>query len=229
MWWFLLLACPAEQLGVTLPAGGVEAMSNEDLQRDVWSLSRAELKDRRVGTPGHRLGVERIASRFQQMHTLPAIGEAGMQVAGDGFNLCMVQKGKSQEHVLLSTTDHGHGAYQSASGVAGLIALAKTFDGAERPPHSVLFCVFAGEEGQAVFESEPVVPWDTVRTRIAVGPLGSPGELVVSKEEHGGLFIRSPEPSEAKSPGLEEDLDFRMVLTQLREIHAVINEEMLRP
>ena len=226
MW--LLLACPAEQLGVTLPAGGVEAMSNEDLQRDVWALSRGELLDRRVGSPGHVRGLERIGERLRQMHTLPAVGEAGLVPVGEGFNLCTVQKGKSQEHVLLSTTDEGFGAFQSASGIAGLIGLAKTFDGAARPPHSVLFFVFAGEEGRSHFLQNPVVPQTSIRSWIELGPLGSPGKIEKRARE-GSVVLRSPEPSEEKSPGLEQDLDFRILLEQLREVHAAVDEAMKRP
>lgn len=36
----LLIACPAEQLGIELPEGGAAAISQEDLQRDVFALSR---------------------------------------------------------------------------------------------------------------------------------------------------------------------------------------------
>ena len=225
---WLLLACPAEQLGVTLPAGGVEAMSNEDLQRDVWSLSRGELVDRRVGSPGHALGVERIGARLQQMHTLPAVGESGLQSVGEGFNLCTVQKGKSQEHLLLSTTDQGIGALQSAAGIAGIVALAKTFDGAQRPLHSVLFCVFAGEEGRRHFLANPVVPQSSIRSWIELGPLGGPGELEKLATETSVLF-RSPLPLEEQSPGLDQDLDFRVLLEQLRVIHIAVDQAMKRP
>ena len=225
---WVLLACPAEQLGVTLPAGGVEAMSNEDLQRDIWALSRGELADRRVGASGHSKGLEHIGERLRQMHTLPAVGEAGLQAVGDGYNLCTVQKGRSQEHVLLSTTDEGVGAYRSASGVAGLIGLAKSFDGAERPPHSVLFCVFAGESGRAHFLEHPLVPDESIRGWIEIGPLGSPGELEKTATET-GLLLRSPEPSEEESPGLSRDLDFRVVLDQLRDIHAEVDALLRRP
>lgn len=40
MW--LLCACPAERLGIELPPGGAEAISHEDLQRDVYLLTRGE-------------------------------------------------------------------------------------------------------------------------------------------------------------------------------------------
>ncbi|MEC7240168.1 MAG: hypothetical protein VXW32_02925 [Myxococcota bacterium] len=225
---WLLLACPAEQLGVTLPAGGVDAMSNEDLQRDVWSLSRGALVDRRVGSPGHALGLERIGARLQQMHTLPAVGETGLQPVGEGFNLCTVQKGKSQEHVLLSTTDEGIGASQSAAGVAGIVGLAKTFDGAQRPPHSVLFCIFAGDEGRHHFLENPVVPLDSIRSWIELGALGGSEDLEKVPTEKGMLF-QSKLPGEEKRPGLDQDLDFRVLLEQLREIHTAVDAAMQSP
>ena len=224
---FLLLACPAEQLGVTLPAGGVEAMSNEDLQRDVWSLSRGEMEDRQVGSLGHERGLERIGERLRQMHTLPAVGDSGLQRVGEGFNLCTVQKGKSQEHLLLSTTDQGVGAFESASGVAALIALAKTFDGAQRPQHSVLFCVFAGENGRNHFLQNPVVPQNSIREWIEIGPLGSPGSVEQVSTDTSVQF-RSPIPTEEKRPGLAQDLDFRILLEQLREVHVAVDEAIHR-
>lgn len=38
MLWWCLLGCPAEQLGVELPEGGVRTISQEDLQRDCFGL-----------------------------------------------------------------------------------------------------------------------------------------------------------------------------------------------
>jgi hypothetical protein len=47
-----LLGCPAEQLGVHIPEGGPDAMSHEDLTRDVHAL--VKLGDRRPGAAGVR-------------------------------------------------------------------------------------------------------------------------------------------------------------------------------
>jgi hypothetical protein len=204
----ILMACPAERLGVELPEGGVDAMSNEDLQRDVWTLSRGTLSDRRPGQPGHEAGLAFIGERLQAMHTLPAFGESTLQPAGEGFNLCTVQKGVSQEHILISTRDDGLGAYRSASGVAGLISLAKSFDTRERPAHSVVFCVIAGEAGELAIAANPVVPSGSIRATFNLGPMGARGE----------------EPD----PARDEDLDFRVLLEAVRQIRAQM-EPFLKP
>lgn len=203
----LMMGCPAEQLGVDLPAGGVEAMSNEDLQRDVWGLSRGDLVDRRPGQPGHDRGLAFIGERLQKMHTLPAFGESWLQPAGVGFNLCSVQKGHSQEHILLYTVDQGQGAFESASGVAGLISLAKSFDTRERPAHSILFCVLAGAAGEETFFSDPGVPQDSIRASVRLEPMGA----------------RTQTDPEEGNPGQKHDLDFRVLLDQVRQVRVQID------
>jgi len=225
-----LVGCPAEDLGVQLPVGGIDAMTNEDLKRDVWSLSRAPLEDRRVGQPGHEQGLALIEKRLISMKTLPAFRDA-RQPAGEGFNLCTVQKGQSQEHILITTIDSGVGAYESASGIAGLISLAKGLNEKKRPPHSLLFCVIAGEEGWAHFQAKPPVPLDGIRGWFELGPLGLEGELKEESMELAGKqkrFFHSALATKAESPGQQDDLDFRVLLSQLREIYATIQEELKR-
>lgn len=204
----LLTACPAEQLGVNLPAGGVESMSNEDLKRDVWGLSRGALSDRRPGRPGHEAGLQMIGERLQSMHTLPAFGDSLLQPAGEGFNLCTVQKGDGSAHILITAQDQGLGAYESASGVAGLISLAKSFDVRERPVQSLIFCVIAGKAGLRALELNPVVPPDSVLATFVLGPMG------IDKND------------QQKSPGPKGDLDFRILLDEIRQIRVRIDEAL---
>ncbi len=204
----LLTACPAEQFGVELPKGGVEAMSNEDLQRDVWGLSRGAMQDRRPGQTGHEAGLQFISKRLQAMHTLPAFGSEMLQKFDGGANLCTVQKGRGQEHILIQTLDHGLGAFESASGIAALISLAKSFDVRERPAHSVVFCVVAGEAGQKALAANPVVPPGSVRATFDLGPMG----------QH--------VPDNEKSPGPNQDLDFRILLEEVRQIRLEIDEAL---
>jgi hypothetical protein len=201
----LLTGCPAEQFGVELPKGGVEAMSNEDLQRDVWGLSRGQLQDRRPGQPGHADGLEFIGKRLQAMHTLPAFGEEMLQKAGEGSNLCTVQKGQGQEHIVIQTVDQGLGAFESASGVAALISLAKSFDVRERPAQSIVFCVIAGNAGLRSLQAQPVVPPKTVRATFNLRPMGR--RL----------------PTNEKSPGPKQDLDFRILLEEVRRVRTEID------
>jgi hypothetical protein len=204
----LLTACPAEQLGVNLPAGGIESMSNEDLKRDVWGLSRGALSDRRPGRHGHEAGLQFIGERLQSMHTLPAFGDSLLQPAGEGFNLCTIQKGEGLAHILITTKDSGVGAYESASGVAGLISLAKSFDVRDRPAQSLIFCVIAGDVGVGALDLNPVVPPESVRATFKLGPMG--------------VDLNAQE----KSPDPKEDLDFRILLDEIRQIRVRIDEAL---
>lgn len=77
MW--LLCACPAEQLGIELPPGGAKAISHEDLQRDVYLLTRSEPR-------------AAFAKRMGQMQFSP-----------DGD--CFVREGKGPARVLVAASE----------------------------------------------------------------------------------------------------------------------------
>lgn len=67
-----LSGCPAEQLGIELPPGGAEAISAEDLRRDVGIL-RAD-------------GARGFAARMKQMHAKMA-GSCAQRGEGEGRTL----------------------------------------------------------------------------------------------------------------------------------------------
>ena len=223
-----LLGCPAEDFGVHVPSGGIDSINNEDLQRDVWSLTRGSLSDRRVGMPGHEEGLEMIRRRLLQMRTLPAVGSQGFQSVGKGYNLCTIREGRGDQHVLLSVTDVGQGAYLSASSIAGLIGLAKSLDTPGRPAHSVVFCVFAGERGKEAFVAAPLFPVDTLKSWIEIGPLGLPGEL--SWVEKSDVLRRvTVEGASTPEQGIVDDLDFRILLKQIGAVHDIVSQVLQAP
>jgi len=223
-----LLGCPAEDFGVHVPSGGIDSINNEDVQRDVWSLTRGSLSHRRVGEPGHQEGLKIIRRRLLQMRTLPAVGSQGFQAVGEGYNLCTIREGRGNLHVLLSVTDVGQGAYLSASSIAGLIGLAKGLDTPGRPAHSVVFCVFAGERGKEAFEAAPLFPVETLKSWIEIGPLGLPGELswVEKSDVHARVTVKDAVTSDQ---GIVDDLDFRILLEQIRDVHGVIAQALQVP
>ncbi len=70
-----------------------------------------------------------------------------------------------------------HGADDNASGVAGLLELAKAFS-SEKPNRSILFVAFAGEElgllGSSYFAKNPPVPTEKIVTMINMDMIGRP-------------------------------------------------------
>ncbi len=102
-----LLACKASSLGVDVPRGGPEAISQEDLQRDVFMLTERGMEDRRAGTPGGEEAARRVVDRMQQMHLLPAFGEAYSRPGG---LICGQKDGRSGKAVLVAAEERGSGA-----------------------------------------------------------------------------------------------------------------------
>lgn len=178
MFLLTLLACPAEQLGVTLPQGGKSALAMEDFQRDVNLLTRSE---RRPGMPGFQLGREELQNRLVQMHLLPAFGKSYRGPStGKEVNICGERIGASGQSVVIAALDQGKGAHQSAAGLAAMISLAKTYDSPEPPPYTLLFCRVPGADRSAWTE-HPALPMDQTRAIFWLHDLGE-GSLVIEAE-----------------------------------------------
>ena len=150
----LLLACPAEHLGIELPEGGLQALSEEDLRRDLAMLD---------GEPADRQA--RIQHRLEQMHTLPGFGSAYVR----GELTCGLVDGAKAAPTVVLAVDEGHGAARSAAPVAAMISLAKTVDTPERPDRSLLFCAGPSLES---YLAAPPVPADQTHAVLSIGPLG---------------------------------------------------------
>ena len=104
----ILIACPAERLGVELPRGGAEAISMEDLHRDVQLLAR--------GDPAATL-----RERFGQMH-------ADEVRTGEGW-VCARREGPGPGRLLRASWPTVADV-SARAGAAALVSLAKGWDGA---------------------------------------------------------------------------------------------------
>lgn len=208
----LLLGCPAEWLRVPLPQGGVDALSMEDVQRDVWSLT--QLDDRRPGQPDHVQGVEITEQRLIQMHLLPGFGDKSYRAkAGEGLMLCGSRGGRSQRAVVVVALDAGQGA-SSAASVASVVSLAKTWDTPEPPAHTLVFCVVPGSD-LSPYLARPAVPLDDTELLLAIGPLTQAPLVEHVSDGHvtlGVAQIPDPDPMEA--------LDLEGILDHTRAIRA---------
>ncbi|MES2640570.1 MAG: hypothetical protein V4850_13840 [Myxococcota bacterium] len=110
----MLIACPADRLGIELPAGGVETISAEDLQRDTYALSRADTN------PG-----DVFKRRLGQMN-LPASDEGADRV-------CALHPGEGRPRVVAAPwPTPGLSFVTDAASAAVLVSLAKGWDG--QPP-----------------------------------------------------------------------------------------------
>jgi hypothetical protein len=165
-----LLACKAESLGVDVPKGGVEALSQEDLQRDVFALTQGAL-DRRAGQPGQVAAMGTALDRLRQMHTLPGFGEEETRTLPDGSRLvCTQRDGRSGKAVVVAAEDAGTGA-SGAAAIAAVISLAKAFDIPAPPVDTLVFCVWPGQAGREAYAAQPAVPLNDTRLLIVLGPL----------------------------------------------------------
>lgn len=117
--WALLAGCPAEQLGIPVPAEGIDAISMEDVVRDVTKLSRAAEPDRAAF----------LEERWRQMGLSPEEG-----------GRCGFRQGAGSEAIAIVASPGGPEPRDQAP-TAVVISVAKAFHG--RPPDTrgVWFCV----------------------------------------------------------------------------------------
>jgi len=123
----MLVGCPAEKLGVPLPPRGLEAIDQEDLQRDMFQL---------LGPGGTERSPEAeawVAQRLDEMHLDP------VPVDIDGA-VCGLREGRDDGVLLLLAPVTRTGASRAALPDAALITLAKSTDGLPRPRRGLLFC-----------------------------------------------------------------------------------------
>lgn len=221
----LLFACPAEQLGVELPKGGAQSMSQEDLQRDLFMM--VELPDRRPGGAGYAAGLERIAQRLDQMKTLPAFGDGVRRPAGEGENLCTRHDGQSGRAIVIAAIDAGNGADESASAIAALISLAKSFDVAQPPKHTMVFCVLPAQGGVEAYVQAPAFPVEKTVALLTLGPMGGP--KLASEESVVGAGLRRVHLSTGPDAvhGTPDDnmgrLDFRVMLRNVERVLEAVD------
>jgi len=177
-------ACKAESLGVTVPRGGPDAISMEDLQRDAQLLS---------GAPRDWAGFER---RLQQMRTLPAFGAAYRLPGAPAVVVCAEKAGSGDGVVLLGAEDDG--GLRGTLALAALISLAKAWDVQRPPPKTLLFCAWEGEAGAKALAGAPPAPLSGIGAAFRLG--GAAGALPGLRVEEVDLGV---------IPAGEGDVDYR--------------------
>lgn len=219
--WLLgaLLACRAETLGVELPRGGPQAISQEDLQRDVFQLVSLERSP--TGDPVPRdpeAAADGLELRLRQMHTLPAWDDRYRRRSQSGdWHLCGLREGRSPQVILVAALDGGRGATLGASPVAVLLSLAKAGDVPGRPELSHLFCrVAPGQTLEDFLRDGAPVPPDRLARVLLLGPFG--GEQVQETPFLGGVLLTTgPDPVHGTDADGMERVDWRLVEQQVRD------------
>lgn len=204
--WLLLvlLGCKVETLGVELPRGGRDNISQEDLQRDVWSLEK--IGDRAAGVEE---AATHLQQRFQDMHTRPGFGRSYQSEAPEGgVVICAEREGKSGSPVLILAEDPGQGAAAGAVPLAVLISVAKGFDVPGLHDQTAVLCALIGPGAMAHFISQPATPLDGVLSAVLIGPV-SAAEPVIETVQRGGIEFVRYTAGEIPEPDVMEAIDYR--------------------
>ncbi|RFS23378.1 peptidase M20 [Chitinophaga silvatica] len=186
MKWYCFFFCMA--LGS--PAFSQKAIDSSALMKDVQKLSSDQFEGRKTGTKGSRLAQFYIIDRFKQIGIKPFNGtfEYPFFFQKDdrrimGTNIYGYIPGQLNS-VIVITAHYDHlgirnngeskdsiynGADDNASGIGGLLALAKYFK--QHPPrYTMIFAALdaeeAGLEGSKAFLKSPPVPIEQMRLNI---------------------------------------------------------------
>lgn len=197
-----LTACKAELLGVELPRGGRDAISQEDLQRDTWML--AQIPDRGQNADAV---AQALSMRFQQMHTRPAFARSYVDAAGDARVICAEKDGQGSGRVLLVAEDPGDSIAAGAAPVAALVSVLKGFDTPAAPARGVVTCALVGPGARERFLAQPPLPLAEAEIWL-VGPLGE-GDAVVQDDTLGEHPARRYALGAVPEPDAMESLDYR--------------------
>lgn len=222
--------CPAEQLGVDVPRGGVDSISQEDLQRDVFLFEDPQLPgERSPGKAGAPVAAQRLQDRLQQMHLLPAFG-AGYSLpvpTVDGEEgaalVCGRRDGAGSEGVVVIALDEGKGARAGALPLAAAISLAKAFDVPAKPAQTVVICGGPAAGALAAYAANPALPAERTRALIVLGPVDD-GPLVEEPGPAvGGLqSVRLRAQAEPDVEDRADDLDYRRVVGTVQALYEVV-------
>lgn len=175
-----------------LPEAGIR---RDALMRHVEYLSSAEMKGRAMGSPEEKLVAEYIARELTQAGLKPPAGWASpiqefqtgtltahnVVFALPGADAKLADEwlviGAHLDHLGVRDGQVYHGADDNASGVAGVMEVAKVFQKLQpAPPRSILFCFFTGEErgfvGSRHFIQTPPVPRERMVAMICADMIG---------------------------------------------------------
>ena len=226
----LLAGCKAESLGVDVPRGGPDAISQEDLSRDLWRLTDAPVADRAPGSNGQQQAAQRVSERLTQMHLLPAFGAADMlSMENGGRVVCQEKDGRSGKGIVVAGVDRGRGA-AAATGVAVVVSLAKTFDVPAPPKHTVVFCAWPEQGGRDAYLAQPALPLDQTLVIFELGAL-SGDSLSEQKLEVAGptgtvaltrLQTESADWHGTETDGMER-VDFRKLEGRVADLYARVS------
>ncbi len=176
--WRLALAllalpgCAADQVGVVLPRGGVQAIESADLRWDLWRITDPRLGGRAPGSSGARRIAKRISSRLAEAGFGPGWlnGHQRQQTTGEVGPICGQKEGVTDEVIVVAALDPGIGTL-SAVPIAGLLGLSRAFDAPSPSTHTMVFCVLPEAGGIANYARDPVAPLSATRAFFVVGSL----------------------------------------------------------
>ena len=166
MWLLPLIACPAAQLGVELPPGGVDAISHEDLRRDVRLLTGAD-------------PAAEFAGRLAQMAMVPAAPPAGVPTSATCAARGQGPRPGGKPALLLAPWPANP---DTATAAAALISVAKAWDLSGGAGGRVTLCLLAA--GTPLVETLAGLPPGVA---LGVGPLASG-----AAHPEGACFVADP-------------------------------------
>lgn len=152
------------------------------LINDIKTLSSAKFSGRKPGTVGHEKAKTYIVDRFTELgltaFTPGYLQQFPLNDSVNGYNIIGYIPGKQHEAVVISAHyDHlgerqGEvylGADDNASGVAGLLALARYYS-VHQPNHTLIFTAFDAEEmglrGARYFVAHPPLALSTMMLNV---------------------------------------------------------------
>lgn len=165
------------------------SVPNEQVLKDVEILASDAYQGRKTGTNGAEMARAYIGQRMKEIGLAPCPSfstyEQSFEIAAKNgatplkaINLLGYVQGKSDnvivisahyDHIGTTPNDVYNGADDNASGVAGLLELAKYFSN-HKPNNSIIFAFFDGEEiglrGAKYFVEKPPVALSTIKLNI---------------------------------------------------------------
>ncbi|MCA1616632.1 MAG: alpha/beta fold hydrolase [Acidobacteria bacterium] len=202
-------AQPANSDAAAATAARASAIDAAELLADVRALSSDAMEGRGFGTPGGARARAYVAGRFKAAGIKP-FGASYLQpfkftppretAEREGANVVGYVRGSSRpERFLVVTAHYDHlgirggqiynGADDNASGVAGLLAVARHF-ARRQPRHSIIFAAFDAEEqgggGSKKFVAAPPVDLKSVVLNVNLDMIGRSdrGELYAAGARH---------------------------------------------
>ncbi len=211
IWWvpLLLVGCKAESVGVEVPRGGPDAISMEDLQRDVF-LVEDNRKGRAPGTARSSRAWRGLEDRLRQMHLVPAYGP-GFWGETEPVVMCGRKDGAGEGVVLVAAQDYVEHPGGSSAGLATLVSLSKAWDVPLPPDRTLVFCAWSGEAGRDAFVARPPVKLEDITGGVLMTP-GSSANVSV-------LSVHTEPMATDEKP---ERVDFRALRDQAVRLDGII-------